>query len=226
MTLEGLYWSASIFLWSLLTGIGLPPLPEEAGILYAAGLTALHPEVHWWMAWPAASLGIIAADLVLYGIGRLWGQRIWEHRWVNHFLTPERRRIEDRFHEHGMKFLLMARLLPPLRTGVFIIAGTMRYSLVRFLIADAIYGVVGVGLIYFGGTALLALIHQLGNWLIFAAVVGVVLFVLYRYYHYLRKLELQTSKKVMDAITPVVAPEEAAKAAAEVRANHMQPRGR
>ena len=33
---------------------------------YAAGVGALHPEVPWWAAWPAASLGIIAADLVLY----------------------------------------------------------------------------------------------------------------------------------------------------------------
>src|ERR1700676_3851975 len=69
VSLEALCWCASIFLWSFFTGIGLPPLPEEAGILYAAGLATLHSEVHWWMAWPAASLGIIAADLALYSAG-------------------------------------------------------------------------------------------------------------------------------------------------------------
>jgi len=30
----------SIYAWMLFTGVGLPPVPEEAGILYAAGLSA------------------------------------------------------------------------------------------------------------------------------------------------------------------------------------------
>src|SRR6476659_8641305 len=144
--MDALYWYCSIFLWSFFTGIGLPPLPEEAGILYAAGLTALHADIHWWMAWPATSLGIVAADLVLYGAGWVWGPRVLEHRWVVRYLASDRRRrIVDRFHLHGMKFLLMARLLPPLRTGVFIIAGSIRYSLVRFLIADIFYAIICVG---------------------------------------------------------------------------------
>ncbi len=158
MSQAAFYWCGSIFLWSLLTGLGIPPLPEEAGILYAASLAALHPQVHWFEAWPAASLGIMAADLVLYGIGRLWGQKVLASRWVGRILdTKKRERIEGRFHQHGMKFLLVARLLPPLRTGVFIVAGTIRFSLVKFLIADAIYGVVGVGLVFFGGTALVCI---------------------------------------------------------------------
>jgi membrane protein DedA with SNARE-associated domain len=139
VSLEALYWCASIFLWSLFTGVGIPPLPEEAGILYAASVAAIHSDVYWWMAWPAASLGIVSADLVLYGAGRLWGKKVLEHRWLVRVVPPERRRsIEDQFHRHGMKFLLMARLLPPMRTGVFLIAGMIHYSLVRFLIADGI----------------------------------------------------------------------------------------
>jgi membrane protein DedA with SNARE-associated domain len=188
VSLEALYWCGSIFLWSLFTGLGIPPLPEEAGILYAASLATLHSQVHWWMAWPAASLGIMAADLVLYGIGRWWGQKVLASRWVGRLLAPERRRrIEDQFHRHGMKFLLMARLLPPLRTGVFIIAGTIRFSLVRFVIADVLYGVVGVGLVFFGGAALVALIHHVGNWVLFAIVVIVAAGVLFYFYRQRRK---------------------------------------
>src|SRR5438309_1308226 len=51
MTTTALYWYASIFGWLFLTGIGLPPCPEEAGILYAASVHALHPEVWWPFAW-------------------------------------------------------------------------------------------------------------------------------------------------------------------------------
>ena len=43
VSLDALYWCASIFLWSLFTGLGVPPLPEEAGILYAASVATLHP---------------------------------------------------------------------------------------------------------------------------------------------------------------------------------------
>ena len=186
MSLNGLYWCASIFLWSLFTGVGIPPLPEEAGILYAASLAALHPEVHWWMAWPAATLGIMVADFVLYGIGRLWGHKVLASRWVARVVSPEkRRRIEDRFHQHGMKFLLMARLLPPLRTGVFIIAGTIHFSLLRFLIADAVYGIVGVGLVFFGGTAIVALVHQVGWWLL--AALGAIVVAAVAYYFYRKR---------------------------------------
>ena len=186
MPLEALYWCASIFLWSFFTGLGVPPLPEEAGILYAASVAALHSQVHWFEAWPAATLGIMAADLVLYGIGRLWGHKVLASRWVARLVDSKKRQwIEQRFHDHGMKFLLLARLLPPVRTGVFIIAGTIRFSLVKFLIADGLYGVVGVGLMFFGGTALVALIHRVGYWLL--GVVGVLVVAAVIYYFYRKR---------------------------------------
>jgi len=200
---ETFYWIGSVFLWLFFTGIGLPPVPEEAGILYAAGLSSLHPEVPWWAAWPATSAGIMCADIVLYGTGRLLGKRVFQYRWVNRILSPERReRLETRFHKHGMKFLIMARLLPPLRTGVFLIAGSMRYPFSYFLLADAIYGLAGVGVIFFGGTALLALIHQMGGWFLLVVAAAVVGYVLIRYYRYLKKLELKSTQKVLETVVP------------------------
>jgi membrane protein DedA with SNARE-associated domain len=176
-------------------GLGVPPLPEEAGILYAASLAALHPEVHWWMAWPAATLGIMAADFALYGIGRLWGRKILDSRWVARVVPQDRqRRIEDQFHRHGMKFLLTARLLPPVRTGVFLIAGMIHFSILRFLIADLIYGIVGVGLVFFGGTALVALLHQAGDWLLVAITIFVVGAALFYFYRYRRKPQQEGSR--------------------------------
>jgi membrane protein DedA with SNARE-associated domain len=197
------YWIGSVFLWLFFTGLGVPPVPEEAGILYAAGLTSLHSEVPWWAAWPAASGGIICADIALYGMGRFLGKRVFQYRWVNRILSLERReRLEARFHKHGMKFLLMSRLLPPLRTGVFLIAGSMRYPFSYFLLADAIYGLVGVGLIFFGGTALLAAIHWLGGWVLLVGAAAVVVYLLYRYYRYLKKLELKATAQVMETVAP------------------------
>jgi membrane protein DedA with SNARE-associated domain len=93
VTTEELGWYASIFFWLFLTGIGIPPCPEEAGILYAAGLHALHPEVvRWPVAWLMTGLGIACADMVLYGVGRQWGVKLFEYRWVQRVMSVERRR--------------------------------------------------------------------------------------------------------------------------------------
>jgi membrane protein DedA with SNARE-associated domain len=187
---------ASIFLWLFFTGIGIPPCPEEAGILYAAGLTALHPEVQWWGAWPAAGGGILCADMALYGIGRWWGPRLFQFRWVNRLLKPERRqRIEGKFAEHGLKLLLMARLLPPLRTGVFVIAGAIRYPFTRFVAADAGYAVVGVGIVFFGGTGVIEALKHAGHWAAYVLAVVIATYALYRYYRYLKEREVRKGER-------------------------------
>jgi membrane protein DedA with SNARE-associated domain len=185
-------WYASIYFWMLFTGIGIPPCPEEAGIIYAAALTSLHPEIRWWMAWPVTSLGIVSADIVLYGIGRLWGRHLFELRWVQWILPPQRRQgLEERFHEHGIKILIAARFLPPLRTGVFMIAGTIGFPFLRFLIADLLFATIGVGAIFFGSKWLIDILGQATHWLIYAAVIAVAGYLLYRYYRYLKQRELR-----------------------------------
>jgi membrane protein DedA with SNARE-associated domain len=190
MTTTALYWYASIFAWLFFTGIGLPPCPEEAGILYAAGVGALHPEVWWALAWAACGLGIVAADSVLYGVGRKWGAKLFKYRWVQKVISEERRlRLEGHFAKHGMKMLLMARFLPPLRTGVFLIAGATRYSYLKFLIADLIYAVVGVGAFFFCGAWIVALLSRFESTAIFVVALAVVLYGLYMYYKLLRRRE-------------------------------------
>ncbi len=191
---DELRWYASIFAWLFFTGIGLPPVPEEAGILYAAGLDALHPEVRWPLAWPATGAGIVCADLVLYGVGRRWGARLFEFRWVQRVVKAERRRrLEDRFRRHGMKLLILARFLPPLRTGVFLIAGAARYSVAKFLLADVIYAVVGVGAFFLAGSWVVGQLdrvrHLVGHRAVYLAAVPVAGYGLYRYYRYLQARE-------------------------------------
>jgi membrane protein DedA with SNARE-associated domain len=191
-------WYASIFLWLFCTGVGIPPFPEEGGIGYAAWLTAVHPNVHWWGAWPAAGLGILCADMVLYTVGRVCGPRLFEYRWVRHLVKPERRqRFEHLFHENGIKILLTARLLPPLRTGIFIVAGSLSYSFARFLLADSIYAVVGVGVVFFCGAGLVGFIHtyvhHVATYIVAALVIG---YLVYRYYRRLRVREIRLSTPV------------------------------
>jgi membrane protein DedA with SNARE-associated domain len=185
---ESLEWYESIFLWLFATGIGIPPVPEEAGILYAAGLHALHPGVLWPFAWLACGLGILSADCVLYGIGRQWGRRLFMLKWVQRIINDQRRmQIEMKIHTHGMKLLLLARFLPPLRTGVFLISGASRFSFLKFIIADSMYCIFGVGLFFFAGTGILTLIKSIGYeaaWFVAVPVIG---YALYRYFRSLKR---------------------------------------
>ena len=183
----------SIYGWMLFTGIGLPPIPEEAGILYAAGLsTHEHETGVWWpFAWLLTSLGILSADLVLYGVGRKWGLKLFELKWVQRFLKKERRqRLESRFHQHGFKLLVLARFLPPLRTGVFLIAGASKYSIWKFVLADVIYGIVGVGLFFLFGSFMIGLLDKIHHYLnyknpwIYIVGFTITLAALWRYFKY------------------------------------------
>jgi membrane protein DedA with SNARE-associated domain len=184
VTSDALGWYLSIFLWLFVTGIGIPPVPEEAGILYAAGAHSLHPDVLWPFAWLACGLGIFCADCVLYGIGRHWGPKLFMLRWVQRVINDDRRRrIESQFNAHGMKLLILARFLPPLRTGVFLISGASRYPFLKFIIADSVYCTTGVGLLFFAGTGIVSLIKQIGfvsAWFIAIPLIGVGLFAYFR----------------------------------------------
>jgi len=214
----GLY--LSIFFGLFFTGVGIPPIPEEVMIASAAALTAAHDEqMHWYIAWPATILGIMCADSVLYLIGRRWGRKLFKYRWVQRIVKPDRReRIEKQFGEHGMKILLTARLLPPLRTGVFMVAGAAKYSYLKFLVADGIYGVVGVGIFFFGSQWLIHLLIDVGkHWAIYIGAGALALFALYHYYSHLRKREMRGAaeppESVLEMPPPPPAPEVPAPAA-------------
>src|SRR5262249_20485143 len=145
------YWPyLGLFAALLLTGIGLPPLPEEVTVA-AAGIAAAHGELVWWLAWPVCVAGGLAADLVLYALGRVGGQAVFRLRRVNRTLAPGRRaKLEARLRRHGWKILIAGRLVPGSRTGVFVLAGALRYPFASFLLIDGVAAAISVGIVFFG----------------------------------------------------------------------------
>jgi VTT domain len=92
----------------------------------------------------------VIGDGILYAIGRLYGRRLLNIGWVQrHFVPPEKRaEIERNFAARGIMVLLGARLLPGIRTPIFIIAGVLRVPFGRFLFADAIYAIPMVNVLF------------------------------------------------------------------------------
>jgi membrane protein DedA with SNARE-associated domain len=145
--------------WPLLTtfcllvaaGIGFP-MPEELPVVGAGIWVSQNPNLEpWsWLALPTCILGVVISDGLLYTIGRMYGPRLFEYRWLSRLFPPEKRaRIEANFHKYGVKILLFARLLPGIRSPIFITAGIMKLPLKRFLLADGIYAIPGVSLLFF-----------------------------------------------------------------------------
>ncbi len=141
-----------IFLGILSTGIPFFPMPEELPVV-VGGVLAGHNLAYWWVMLPVCVLAVVVGDTMLYGAGRWWGTRLLDNGWIKkHVLPPARlQKIEDNFVKHGIKILLFARLTPGIRAPIFVTAGIVRLSLIRFVIADALYAVPGVALLFFLG---------------------------------------------------------------------------
>lgn len=127
-----------------------------AGLPWAAIYYTAHCEpppqripFRWWIFIPVCILGVVVSDGLLYGMGRYWGPKLFDKPWVQRFCSAEKReRIEENFQKYGALVLLFARFLPAIRSPIFIMAGVMRLSFARFLLADGIYAIPGVTLLF------------------------------------------------------------------------------
>lgn len=170
----GAYGYLGVFLALAMAGLGFP-MPEELPVIIA-GIMCSHEDalrpgdpnrLKWWIMIPVCISGIVLCDGFLYGIGRLWGPRLLATGWVQrHMVSPEQRiRIEKNFRDRGIAVLLGARLLPGIRSPIFMMAGVLRVPFTRFLLADALYAIPGVLLLfwlsYFLTDQILAIFHKI-----------------------------------------------------------------
>jgi membrane protein DedA with SNARE-associated domain len=141
-----------VFLGIVLTGIPFVPLPEELPMVVGGALAGVGA-VYWWLMWPVCLVAVVIGDALLYTLGRVWGPRLLQIPWIRKHLLPPKRfeRIENNFQRHGIKILLFARLTPGFRGPIFFTAGLTRLSRLRFFVADALYAIPGVTLLFFLG---------------------------------------------------------------------------
>jgi membrane protein DedA with SNARE-associated domain len=144
---------AGIFAALVAAGVGFP-MPEELPIVTAGaflGQTADDPPpgLYGWALLLVCVTGVVLSDLLLYLVGRVWGLQLLRLHLVARILPVTRlQRIRRGFARHGVLILLVARLLPGVRTAVFLSAGILRLPWKRFLLADGLYAVPGVSLLF------------------------------------------------------------------------------
>lgn len=179
-----------IFVGILLTGLGFP-MPEELPVVLGGVLVA-DEKAYWWVMLPVCIVGVIIGDSFLYLIGRRWGPSLLEQPFIKkHLLTPERLvHIEQNFKDYGIRILLFARLTPGIRAPIFVTAGITRLPLARFLIADGIYAIPGVSILFYLGywlrESLVSIIEEeagkIKGIVILAGILGVAGYFVYRHF--------------------------------------------
>ncbi|MBT9537288.1 MAG: DedA family protein [Nitrospirae bacterium] len=146
-----------LFILLILGGIGFP-FPEDATLILC-GFLISHDVVKPIPALLVVYSGLLIADLSLYFVGKKYGRQIVIHKRFHKIISPERlSMLEDKFNKKGILIILMGRHLIGLRAQIFLVAGIMRMSALKFLMADAVSSILTIVLMvgagYMGGNSL------------------------------------------------------------------------
>ena len=170
----------------LVAGFGVP-IPEDVPLVIGGVMCGLgHADVLIML--PLSFAAVLGADLTMFTLGRLHGDRLRRLPILRKYLSDERlAKVADAYHAHVGKTLFTSRFLPGLRTPLFFTAGSVGISYWKLILFDGAAAIISVPALvlagYFGAARkdqILHLVRQ-AQWLVVAVVVlAVVIFVLVR----------------------------------------------
>ena len=104
----------AVFIVLLVCGFGVP-IPEDITLVAGGIISGLgYTNVHWMFA--VGMAGVLVGDGIMFGAGRLYGERVLRFRPVARVMTPERfAATQEKFARYGNWVLFVARFLPGLR---------------------------------------------------------------------------------------------------------------
>ena len=146
-----------IFALLILGGIGLP-FPEDTTLILSGFLVA-HEVVKLLPTFLVVYAGLLVSDFFLYLVGKKYGRMVVEHKRFQKIISPDRlSKLEEKFKKGDVWVILIGRHFLGLRAQIFLVAGVMRMSPVKFLVADAVTAILTIALMggigYVGGNSL------------------------------------------------------------------------
>ena len=146
-----------IIILLILGEIGLP-FPEDAtlilsGFLIAQKVTKPLPTVI------LVYCGLLLTDFSLYWVGKKYGRKVVEHKRFRRILSAERLlTLEEKFRKWGIYVVFVGRHFLGIRAQIFLAAGVMRMSPLKFIMADAASAILTmalmVGIGFWGGNSI------------------------------------------------------------------------
>ena len=144
----------ALFSLLILGTLGLP-FPED-GILLLGGFLAAQNQIKLLQAFLVVYSGLLVTDFLLYSVGKKWGRRIVEQRKFRTVITNHRlSKLETKFKKWGALVVFFGRHVLGLRAQIFLVAGVLKMSWKKFLLADGTSVFISItlwgGLGYVGG---------------------------------------------------------------------------
>ena len=146
-----------IFILLILGEIGLP-FPEDATLIVSGFLIA-HKITKPLPTMMVVYFGLLLTDFSLYWVGKKYGRKVVEHRRFRGILSTERfLTLEEKFKKWGIYVVFVGRHFLGIRAQIFLAAGVMRMSAVKFVMADAASAILTmtlmVGIGFLGGNSI------------------------------------------------------------------------
>jgi membrane protein DedA with SNARE-associated domain len=146
-----------IFLLLILGEIGFP-FPEDATLILSGFLTA-HEVIKPLPAFCVVYSGLLITDFLLYLAGKKYGRSVVAHKRFRKIISLDKlSKLEEKFRKWGGLVVFLGRHVWGLRAQTFLVAGVMKISATKFLVADATSALFSIGLWggvgYVGGNSL------------------------------------------------------------------------
>jgi membrane protein DedA with SNARE-associated domain len=182
-----------LFLLLILGGLGLP-FPEDATLILC-GFLISEAVVKPVPVLLVVYVGLLISDFFIFLVGNKYGSAVINHPVFHKFISSQRLRfIKDQFAEKGIWLIIAGRHLAVLRAQIFLAAGVMKMSPLKFFTADAVSAVLTMALMigagYLGGNSLEIIkkdITQVGHAAVVLLMTALAVYLLYRYFRDLRK---------------------------------------
>lgn len=141
----------AVFSVLVFCGFGVP-IPEDV-TLVAGGIISGWGYVNPYLMLIVSLLGVLVGDGIMFGLGRIFGERILRFSLMKKLMPPKRyAQVQQKFDQYGNRVLFVARFLPGLRSPIFLTAGMSgKISFWRWLIMDGLAALISVPLwVYIG----------------------------------------------------------------------------
>lgn len=126
-------------------GLGFP-LPEDVPLLIAGAFVSTG-RMNLALAAIAGWCGIIGGDIVLYHLGKVFGLEVKRLPVIGRHLNEQRiEYVHGLFERWGVWVVAVGRMFAGIRGTMVVVAGTIRFTFWKFLLADGLAAIVSGGL--------------------------------------------------------------------------------
>lgn len=183
-----------IFFLLLLTGFSIP-ISEELLILTAGAVVSICIPDHFYKFLIMSYMGALFSAWIAYGLGKRYGENIYQMPWFKRFITKEGIQKLQKFYEkYGILTFIVGRFCPGgIRNILFMTCGLGKMPFSNFIIFDGIAALLSVSFFftlgYFFGIHYKDIIHLIKTYdLIAISIMGIIVLGILLIRLYLKKI--------------------------------------